>query len=337
MKKTIIRTIPLVFSLAAFAATSNVWADGTTAGTSINNTATINYSVGSVAQTEIESADGGNSTPGSGNGSATTFVVDKKIDVLVTAGSGVNVVPSATTQAITFNVKNEGNSNETFDFASATAVSGDDFDPSSCSTPASVLINAGATTIITVNCDIPDSSSTVNQGKTAFVDLKATANGVTQTSGADNPATMETVFADSTGTATDGADRNAAHSATNTFTIATADLTVNKTDAVTKMSINGVDVTGTGADAPKRIPGATIEYTITVTNASGAATAAGVVITDPLPTDVTFVSATLTHSTDGALAVPTSATSGGIETVTSTGFDLDATESATMIITATIN
>lgn len=331
------RAIPLFFSFAAFSASSNLWADGTLAGTDINNTATITYKVGTVDQTAIESADGGNSTPGIGQGSATTFVVDKKIDVLVTPGSGVNVVPGSTSQAITFSVKNEGNSNETFDFASATAVTGDQFDPSSCSTPASVVINAGATTTITVNCDIPDSSATVIQGSTALVDLKATANGVTQTNGVDDPATVETVFADNTGTATDGADRNAAHSATNIFTVATADLTVNKTDAVTKMSINGSDVTGTGVDAPKRIPGATIQYTITVSNANGAATAAGIEISDPLPTDVTFVSATLTHSTDGALAAPTAAASGGVETVTSAAFDLDANETATMTITATIN
>lgn len=330
MKKTIIKTIPLVFSLAAFAAASSAWADGTLAGTDINNTATINYSVGSVAQTAIESADGGNSTPGTGQGSATTFKVDKKIDVLVTAGSGVTAVPSATGQAITFTVKNEGNSNETFDFASkADVATGDDFDLTSCTTPASVLINAGATTTITVNCDIPASSATVNQGKTALVDLKATASGVTETGGADNPATVETVFADSTGTTEDGADRNAAHSATNTYTIATADLTVNKTDAVTKMSINGVDVSD---GTEKRIPGATIEYTITVSNAAGAATATGIVITDPLPADMTFVSASLS---DAAGAVTTPTESGG--TVTSAAFNLAAGESATMTITATID
>lgn len=339
MKKTITRAIPLFFSLAAFAASSNSWADGTLAGTDINNTATISYKVGLVDQTPIESKDGGNSVPGVGEGEATTFKVDEKIDVLVTAGSGVSVVPSADAQAITFTVKNEGNSNKTFDFATKADVGTDDFDLDSCSTPASVAINAGATTTITVNCDIPDSSASVNQGKTALVDLKATANGVTQSTGTDDPANVETVFADNTGTSTDGADRNAAHSATNVYTIATADLTVNKTDAVTKMSINGSDVTGTGADAPKRIPGATIEYTITVSNSAvvGTATAAGIVIADPLPTDMTFVSATLTHSADGALAAPTAVSAGGVETVSSTSFDLDEGETATMVITATIN
>ncbi|CAA6813279.1 MAG: internalin, putative [uncultured Thiotrichaceae bacterium] len=332
MKTTIIRTIPLFFSLAAFTASSSLWADGTLAGTDINNTATITYKVGLVDQTPIESKDGGNAVPGVGQGEATTFKVDKKIDVLVTAGSGVTVVPSADAQAITFTVKNEGNSNETFNFATKADVATDDFDLDSCTTPTSVTINAGATTTITVNCDIPDSSSSVNQGKTALVDLKATANGVTQSTGADDPATVQTVFADSTGTTEDGADRNAAHSATNTYTIATADITVNKTDAVTKMSINGSDVTGTGVDAPKRIPGATIEYTITVSNAAGAATAAGIVISDPLPSDVTFVSASLT---DGDAAVTTPTESGG--TVTSAAFDLDAGETATMTITATIN
>src|SRR5262245_49932644 len=52
--------------LSSLAALQNAYAVGTTAGTSISNTATVNYSVGGVSQTPITSA-------------AATFVVDNKI------------------------------------------------------------------------------------------------------------------------------------------------------------------------------------------------------------------------------------------------------------------
>ena len=55
-------------------------AAGTTAGTSIDNRATISYSVSGTPQTPIESAPGGNSTPGAGNGADTSFLVDNRID-----------------------------------------------------------------------------------------------------------------------------------------------------------------------------------------------------------------------------------------------------------------
>jgi hypothetical protein len=55
------------------AATNSAFAAGTAAGTDINNRATVNYQVGSVAQTPVESSPLGNSTPGTGNGSNTSL------------------------------------------------------------------------------------------------------------------------------------------------------------------------------------------------------------------------------------------------------------------------
>src|SRR4051794_696442 len=71
-------------------------ATGTTAGTPINNSATLNYSVGGTAQTQICSSLTGNSTA---TCSPTTFVVDTKVDVLVTTSDGspgVSTVPGST-------------------------------------------------------------------------------------------------------------------------------------------------------------------------------------------------------------------------------------------------
>lgn len=316
------KVTPTLISFAILAATTSpAWAAGTAAGTDIDNTATISYSVSGTSQTPIESSEAGNSVPGSG--SATTFKVDKKIDLLMTSGSGVNVVPGATTQAITFTLKNEGNSTEDFSF-STTQVAGDNFDTVSCTTPANVTLAAEASQVITVNCDIPASSATVNNGKTSDLDLKATVVGVTETAGADTAGTVDVVFADDTGTTTDGSNRNAQHSAANTYTVNTADITVAKTSAVTADPQNG-------ATNPKRIPGSTIEYTITVSNAPGAATATGINIADTVPSDLTVVGTpTITGGTSTTAAAAGNA-------VSTTPFDLAAGETATLTIIATVN
>lgn len=330
MKRKLLPTLISATLLSAL--TGTAWAAGTPANTDIDNTATISYSVGTVSQTPIESSEAGNSTPGAGAGTATTFKVDKKIDMLVTTGSAVNVVPGATSQAITFTLENQGNSTENFDLAATQVAAGDQFDTTGCSitAPAAlpVSLTADATQSVTVECDIPASSGTVTNGATSLIDLKATINGVTETAGADSAGTVDVVFADDTGTTTDGSDRNGQHSATNTYTVNTADITVQKTSAVTKMSINGSDVTTN----PKRIPGATIEYSILVSNAASAATATGIVITDPVPANTTYVASSCAVTGD---ATPTCSLSGS--DVTTATFDLAGGQSATLTFEVTVD
>jgi len=327
MKIKIIKTLASVVVLSAL--TNSTWAQGTAAGTVVDNTASIAYSVGGVDQTPIESSESGNSNPGAGNGTATTFKVDKKIDLLVTAGSGTNVVPGASGAAtdLSFTLKNEGNSTESFNLTPSQVATGDDFDTSSCTVTSPALpvsLAADASTPVTVECTIPPSDSTVTNGATSMVDLLAAeATGLTETNGADSADTVDVVFTDDTGTATDGADRNAKHSATNTYTINTADLTVKKTSAV-------IDDPANGTTNPKRIPGATIEYTITVSNATGAQTATGLVISDPLPSDLVYVSC----SPSGVAGV-TCSESGG--TISTSSFDLPAGSTETLTIRATVN
>src|SRR3954462_10761637 len=84
-------------------------AAGTASNTSITNRATVSYSVGSVAQTPIQSSPTGNTTA---TGSDTSFRVDNKIMHLVTGTSGItstNVYPGATNLIATFSVLNQGN------------------------------------------------------------------------------------------------------------------------------------------------------------------------------------------------------------------------------------
>ncbi len=338
-----IKTISTLVSIITLSAVTNLsWAAGTLAGVDIDNTASISYSVNGANQTPIASAPGvGNSTPGTA-GIPTTFKVDKKIDLLVTTGGPANATPSATGQPITYVLTNEGNSTESFNLTPSGTVGGDQFDSSACTvtipTTLPVSLAPDATQDVTVECTIPAASATVTNGATSIIDLLAEANGVSETAGADTAGSVDTVFADDVGTATDVAAgnagvRNANHSATNTFTINTAQLTVAKTSAVIS------DPTG-GAN-PKRIPGAVVRYTVTVSNAAvPAVTATGIQISDVIPTGLSGPTATssgVTYSTCGFSGDGIGACNQAVGTVTSDSFDLAPGETALLTIDVTVN
>ena len=95
---------PIGLRAALVAAAALGWSLGasaqmTTAGTSINNRATVNYSVAGLAQAPIESSPTGNVTPGIGAGVDTAFVVDNMINLTVTEVSGNNTVVTNGTDA----------------------------------------------------------------------------------------------------------------------------------------------------------------------------------------------------------------------------------------------
>ena len=345
--KTSIKTLISVAVLAA--TTSSVWAApiGTAAGTAIDNTASITYSVGGTTQSPIASSPAGNATPGTA-GTPTNFVVDKKIDLLVTgAATEKTVQPEQTGAAsdteLSYVLKNEGNSTENFSVAvsdlGAVGTAGDEFNTSGCTitapaNPTAMSIASGDTVNITVECDIPANGTNVSNGKKSLVDLLATVTGVTATTTADDPAAVDTVFADGQGTSTDTAIRNAQHSATSTYIINAAGLTVKKTQAVTAMDASGTPITSGNL---YHIPGATVVYTITVVNAAGAATATGIVLSDTVPATMTVVGTPTIAITGGNGGAAAMASGAGVNAVASNAFDLDADETATLTITAKVN
>ena len=92
--------------------------DQTEAGTKVGNTFTLDYSVNGTPQTQITNATGTFDSDGVDTG-ATTFVVDRRIDVDVTATSGASsnnttVAAGGSDGALTFTVTNEGNDNQRF-------------------------------------------------------------------------------------------------------------------------------------------------------------------------------------------------------------------------------
>lgn len=122
MRNSTIRLVAASFSLlgaAGFASVAN--AAGTTAGTSVDNVATVNYNVGGAPQQEVESSPEGNDTPGN-NGTATTFIVDRQLNLNVVAqvapvpvpagydNTGDNTVAPGNAYALVYDVTNLSNS-----------------------------------------------------------------------------------------------------------------------------------------------------------------------------------------------------------------------------------
>ena len=97
-----------------------------------------------------------------------------------------------------------------------------------------------------------------------------------ETPGADDPTLVENVFANASGADGNG---NATEAEADGFQAVTADLLVTKAYAVVS------DPFGSG----KAVPGAIIEYTITLDNTGGASDAEDISITDLVDADVTFV------------------------------------------------
>lgn len=292
-------------------------AAGILSGSTVSNTATLSYDVGGVAQGAVESSPSGNSTPGAGNGTAITFLVDTKVDLTVaeSSGSATQVIPSAAAQAVAFTVTNHSNTALDFALASANLPNGttltlganayaDAFDGAGCATyvdsNANSVYEAGTDTASYVDELAADASVTVFavcnvpanliNGSDAVVSMTATAregstpsalgSALAATVGAGSPSVVDVVFADAAGS--DDAGRDAKHSARDAFEISTAVLTVSKTQALLCDPVNGTT-------NPMHIPGAIVRWTVTVSN-SAAATASATLsqLSDVVAASTTF-------------------------------------------------
>ena len=333
-------------------------AAGTASGTVITNTVTVNYQVGGVAQTATTASN--------------SVTVDRKVNLTVAeVGTTTTQVSPGQTNAVTaFTVTNS--SNATLDFAlsaaqvATTGAHGgtDTFDATNVRIFADTNSNgafdsgtdqqvayidelaADQSRTIFVVSDIPLSqvtgdvaavtlTATAREGGTASSQGAALTQTNTGTANEGDPSFVDTVFADGAG-ATDTA-RDAAYSATDDYTVLAALLTVLKSTKVVSDPFNGT----TNA---KAIPGATIEYCISVANAAGGATATSVSISDPLPTNVTYDSAfgiflngTVTSGACNADGSSGGSYDSGTDTVSGTLSDIAAGETRTLRFRATID
>jgi len=256
-------------------------AAGTPAGTAIQNTAQVTYTVGGSQVT----------TPSNSN----TITVAERLDVNVTLQSPpVSVQSGDTRRELAVRVTNTGNGNESFSLAMTSAIAGDNFDPIPSSpaiyfdtdasgdlSPADTAYVAGSNdpllapdafvTILIVN-DIPAGLANGNIGRSRLTAQSKTGTGA-----------PGTVF---TGQGSGGVDAIVGSSggtsnATGEYVV--SDVSVSNVKSATVQDPFG---------GSEPVPGARITYQIVV-SASGTGSAANAQVDDAIPANTTYVPASL--------------------------------------------
>ena len=272
-----------VAGLAVVGAPLASHAAGTPAGTSIQNTAQVSYTLGS-------------STVTASSNTSSVTVAEILDAVLTIATPTVQVSAGATTEELVFTLTNTGNGTETFNLTALSAgVVGDDFDPT-LATPsiyfdtdnsgdfsaADVAYSAGANDpvlaadasvrLIVVN-GIPNTAVNGNRGRSQLTAAAASGSS-------DIPGTSFGLVGDGGVEAVAGTTGGDAV-LFGEYLVADVQLTAVKSQTI-------LDQFG-GA---RPLPGARINYQIVVTaSGSGAATAAG--FSDLIPANTTYVAGSL--------------------------------------------
>lgn len=359
--------ILIAAAVAFMTGAGSAMAAGTDAGTSVSNSFTLDYQVGGVAQTQIDTS-----------GAPTTFTVDRKVDLTVSTVSGASVAPGQTGAELVFGVTNNGNDNTAYRL-SLKDVGTDSFDIGAYS--ARYYADAGADGVFTPGVDDSGAGTayTLGAGVTADVAPDATiwviisgdvpgtatngqtddvimiANSFYPTASLDGaysqaPGTeitaaganamngeADSVLADGAGTAGGPEDlaNDGAHSSTATYTVSAASLSASKTVAV--VSTNPTDCATDAIAGGFAVPGACVEYVISAGNAAGASAAAtNIDINDVLPDEVQFVGASQSGFTvAGALSTPGGGCTTGC-TVALTGASLAPGATGTITIRALV-
>jgi uncharacterized repeat protein (TIGR01451 family) len=299
-------------------------AEGTSAGSTITNNVSVTYDVGGVTQNAASASD--------------SFTVDRRVNVNVQwVGPATSVSPGADDQAIAFDVTNLSNDTVDLDLAVALAAGtsanianfqfylddGDNVFDAASDTLVTYLDEVAADGIVRVFV-VADIGLDAANGDTFDVLLTANAHEgggasalgaeLVDTAGA-NTAGIDTVLFDGAGD--DDAANDGAFSDTGTYEVAGALVTVNKSSRVLADPVNDFLAGGAANPDAKAIPGATVEYCITVANASGAATATDVSVVDDLPFDVSFVANSIFVNGDDTCANGTAG--GSLSSGTGTG------------------
>jgi uncharacterized repeat protein (TIGR01451 family) len=263
-------------------AANKAHAVGAPAGSSIDNTALVTYSVGTVTATTTSNT--------------ASVTVAEILDVVVTLQTpNVPVVPGATQRGMLYRVTNTGNGPESFLLQMSSVIAGDEFDPvptapsiyfdtdsSGDFSPGDVpyvaggndpLLNADASVDLLLVNDIPTSVTDGNRGRSRLGAASRTGVGAAgaEFPGAGAGGTVAVV-------GTTGADGEA----TGEYLVSGISLNAAKSASV-------VDQFG-GA---RPVPGARINYSIVVT-ATGSGSAASTLFSDAIPANTSYVPGTLT-------------------------------------------
>lgn len=303
MKRTSLTALLLSVAFAALTAQSAL-AAGTPACTTISNTASVSYDVGTDPQAQVDSA-------------AEEFIVGNKVIPVVAvqdASPGVAVIHGATDSVLEFTVTNDGNKVQdyalsTVNLATAqTAWAGitDEVDAES----ATAYVESGATlgyqaledTALFIDELDPDDTITVyvvvdgpvpvsaSNNENALYALVATTHrggtaggaiGALVANGETGACSEDTVFADLVAGPNDGAKDGKDSDRSGLVVSASATVEITKSSAVYSDPVNGTT-------SPKAIPDAVVTYTITVTNpGASTATVSSVSIADSLDSEIT--------------------------------------------------
>ena len=307
---TQLRHLSATAGLALLFAASTAHAQSTPAGTVISNQAQATYTVNGSAQTT--------------NSTTVTFVVDRKVNfTLVTDQAANTQVNLSQTNAVTsYRLTNTTNGTQDFlldpdqnSLGVGILPGTDNFDVSNMrafvDSNGNGVYDAGVDTATFVDELAPDASVEIfivadipNQANAnlAFVSLHviAAAGGATGTKGAALVATdlnivnadadVDIVFADND---SDGAflgdiARNGQARVYAAYEVGTHAISLDfvKTQRVVSDGINGLN--------PRAIPGAVVEYCLTVRNQTLITAATGLTLTDVVPANTTYVPGSIT-------------------------------------------
>lgn len=288
-----------VVALGSIGLSGQAFAQNTQSGTSVTNTATVNYSVASVSQTPVTAS--------------TSFTVDTYVRFTLTGGATVSVTPGQTNRVQTYVLTNTSNIDSNF-VLTGTNQAGDQFNmlsPGTSTDGVSVFVDTNTNGTYDAGTDVQVTTAAFllarNASRTYFVVGDVPINRANNDTAivqlqadAQNPATsaawVNNTAADVQGGVAQIVVGNNTASRQGTFQVATATLAVTKSSSVISDPVNG---TGT---ARKAIPGAVMEYAISVTN-NGSVPATLQNITDPLPSATTFVQGAYAGTTDVSVTV----------------------------------
>lgn len=253
-------------------------AAGTTAGATITNQATVSYDAGA-----------GTVTASSGSVSFKVQELVKGTIAKLDAGN-INVSSPETDAAMKFKLKNDGNGDEAFQIL-VTQDSGDDFDVTLGSfyiddgdgildisvdtlydnaNPPSIAADGELT--IWVTADIP---SALADSDLSNLNVSAVASTFVN-DGQSNPNAGAVVIGGGD-SGTDAVNATAITAVTSTFVVSDINVTIAKAITDTR------DLLGGGGSSA--VPGAEVDYSLTVT-VTGTGTASGIVVSDPLPSQL---------------------------------------------------
>ncbi|MDH4106755.1 MAG: hypothetical protein OEW35_00410 [Gammaproteobacteria bacterium] len=293
-KPSWLRTGAALLLGTAIVAARPALADGTPAGTAIDNTAVVSFELGGTTITQ--------------SSNTVTLTVDERLDVAIVAQSPqVLVAPGETDRSLLFTVTNTGNGSEVFTFLMDSSLPGDDFNPTPAvpaiyfDTDGSGDFSGGDVAYTPGGNDpllAPDESVNVlvvndmpggfPNGSTGLSQLTVTAATGSGAAGDNFPGQ-----GDGGVDAVVGAS-GAAASASGEYVIADVQVTVQKSVAV---------LDPFGGNEP--VPGATLTYSVTVEVTNGG-TATNAAVRDAVPASTTFVpgsielnAVALSDATDG--------------------------------------